>query len=361
MNIILVLSLASVAFARDLSSYPLASSPEGNVRKETTPQLRSPQQKQQKRKRFLRQATPAQTLKPSFDFVVAGFPKCGTTSLLKAFEQHPETDMAASEQCAIASPGQGDAKVRKLLDGTLSNLSHDPEVKRSFKCPTAMYNYKSITRMDAHSPNAKFIVGMRHPVHMLQSFYNYRVTEIKERGLDEVIPSLNQVIDGSHPWKGVSLQSTRFELFLMQMGKTPMTIEQMNEFVDLDYDLAIQPTKMPVFLYTVDQLDDSNKKRSASFRSQMQEFLGLSQPIAPFGHENTNHATGESAYEETISICDEQWAPLRARLLHQGTKTAQWLRDSFLQNPEVHVANKEHFFRSLESWGTDPCTTTAEI
>lgn len=100
--------------------------------------------------------------------------------------------MAASEQCAIASPLQADAKVHRLLDQTLSSLSSEPTVKRSFKCPTAMYNYKSIARMEKHSPNAKFVVGMRHPVKMLQSFYNYRITEIKERGLEEEIPPWNK-------------------------------------------------------------------------------------------------------------------------------------------------------------------------
>ena len=52
---------------------------------------------------------------PQFDFVVGGFPKCGTTTLLKAFEAHPETDMAAQEQCAVAAPSQPDASTFVIL------------------------------------------------------------------------------------------------------------------------------------------------------------------------------------------------------------------------------------------------------
>ena len=92
---------------------------------------------------------------------------------------------------------------------------------------------------------------MRHPVKMLQSFYNYRVTEIKERGLDEPIPQLDGILESGMPWKGVPMQSTRFELFLMQMGKTKVTAEQVKDLMGQNYDLAIKPTIFTVFLYTV--------------------------------------------------------------------------------------------------------------
>jgi hypothetical protein len=298
--------------------------------------------------------------KPGFDFVVAGFPKCGTTTLLKAFGAHEETDMASSEQCAVASPGQADAKVQKLLDGTLATLSTDPAKKRSFKCPTAMYNYKTIARMEKHSPNTKFVVGMRHPVKMLQSFYNYRITEIKERGLDEPIPLLDEVLESGMPWKGVSMQSTRFELFLIQMGKTTVTPEQMKDLVGQNYDLAIFPTNFTVFLYTVDQLEDSDEERSKNLRKEMQDYLGLSAPIEAFGHENKNHAVGASSHTELIAICDDKFAPVRAKLVEQGAKTAEWLRDHFILSEDVVVANHAHFVQTLQSWGTDPCHTAVE-
>ena len=293
--------------------------------------------------------------KPGFDFVVAGFPKCGTTTLLKAFEAHEETDMAASEQCAIASPLQADARVHKLLDGTLNALSSRPQMKRSFKCPTAMYNYKSIARMEKHSPNAKFVIGMRHPVKMLQSFYNYRITEIKERGLDEAIPSLEKVLANDMPWKGVSMQSTRFELFLMQLGKTDVSAEHLTDLTRTNYDLAIKPTTFSVFLYTVDQLEDANEQRNHELRRHMQEYLDLKKPIEPFGHENTNHHVGKAAHAESISICDNKWATVRAQLIEQGAKTAEWIRDHFIHSEDVQVANQEHFLETLQSWGSDPC------
>jgi len=298
----------------------------------------------------------------TFDFIIAGFPKCGTTTLLKALGDHPETAMSEKEQCSIASPLQADKRVAGLLDQTIQTL--DPTKKRAFKCPTTMYNYKSLARMKTHSPNAKFVVGMRHPVKMLQSFYNYRIAEIGEKGLDELAPPFQEVLDSPEPWKGVSMESTRFELFLQQMGKTTMTPEDFDEMAHQKYDLAVKPTDFTVFLYTVDQLEDTDESRSLNVRTVMQEYLELNTPINPFGHENKNHHTSDAAEpdreltaneKQVISICDPQWADVRAKLIEQGARTAQWIADEFMNSPAVIVANPEHFKETLQSWGTDPC------
>lgn len=290
--------------------------------------------------------------RPGFDFVVAGFPKCGTTTLLKAFAAHEETDMALDEQCDIAAPLQGDGRVYKSLDRTLSTLSSDPNIKRSFKCPTTLYSHKSISRMEEHSPASKLIVGMRHPVEMLQSFYNYRITEIKERNLvDQKIPTLEEVMESGNPWKGVSMKSSRFDLFLMQLAKTRMSAKNMKELAQAGYDLTIKPNQMKIFLYTADQINEQDSSRATAFRSELQDFLGLTKPIDAFNHENVNH----QVYPESIDICDDKWIQVRSKLIEEGAKTAKWIREQFMHSDDVVVANKEHFLQSLESWNTDPC------
>ena len=290
----------------------------------------------------------------SFDFVLAGFPGSGTSALFDALKTHKETSVAASEKCAIASPGIADGKVQKILDRTLANLSAVPSAKRGFACQTAMYNYRSISRMSSHSPKTKFIIGMRHPVMMMQSFYNSHVAEMTMQGLEKEIPSFETVLDKRTPWKGVSMESSRFELFLMQMGKAVMTTGELDEFVHVNYDLAITPTESSVFLYTDEQLSDNDEKRSQSFGSELQSYLGLRDPIAPFWDDEDER--GIAAFSRSINICDEQWAVYRAKLVEQGERTARWVRESFLEGEGVVVANKEHFIHSLESWGVDPCT-----
>ena len=291
-----------------------------------------------------------------FDFIVAGFPKCGTTTLLKAFTAHSETDMAPREECAVASPGMPDLSVLRKLDETVLELSALPNVKRSFKCPTAVYNHRTISRMEQHSPNAKFIVGVRHPVLMLQSYYNYRVTEIHNRHLDEEIPSFEDVISADLPWKGVSLNSTRFELFLMQFGKTDISPEDLTDFIGMKgYQLGIRPNRFLIFLYSVDQLDDEDEVRSNRFRMGLESFLDLKEPLAPLGHENKNHLVGKDGFEQSIDICSDKYADIRVKIIKQAVNTATYLRKKFIRSRDVVIANKEHFVETLESWSSDPC------
>lgn len=338
------------------------------VHKEALKQKETPGGTRQQVSRMTQRApqqAAAATKSRHFDFVVGGFPKCGTTTLLKAFAAHPETDMATHEQCAIAAPVLADAVVLQKLDETLkampSVIAGNFSMKRSFKCPTAMYNFKSISRMEKHSPAAKFVVGIRHPVKMMQSFYNYRVTEIYERGLTgtEKIPDIHELLSGnSPPWKGVSMASVRFEIFLQQLGKTTLTAEdfaELSKYTDFGYELAIKPSNFTVFLYTVDQLEDSDATRTGQLLMDLQAYLGLSSPIPPFGHENKNHAVGDAAYPQSISICDPQYAVIRLQLIKNGVQTANWLRDHFLQSSDVVVANPEHFVETLKAWGADPC------
>jgi len=243
----------------------------------------------------------------------------------------------------------------------------DDFMKRAFKCPTSMYNYKAIIRLEKHSPNAKFVVGVRHPVKMMQSFYNYRVAENYQKGLNgtEPIPSFLDLMEDplSEPWKGVSMQSVRFELFLQSLGKTAMTPEDFANLValtDAGYELAIKPNNFTIFLYTVDQLEDEDETRSAILLQELQSFLGLSTPLLPFGHENKNHIALEaSAPPETIDICEAQYAEIRRVLLENGIQTAQWLREKFLHSPDVFVSQNNHFISTLADWGMDPCDVPA--
>ena len=297
----------------------------------------------------------------TFDFIVAGFPKCGTTTLLKTFAAHKETDMNPSEKCAVASPGLPDNVVLRKLDETISEMSVMANIKRSFKCPTAIYNHKTISRMQKHSPKAKFIIGVRHPVLMMQSFYNYRVTEIYQRKLDERIPSFEAAISRKHPWKGLSMDATRFDLFLKQFGKTDMTPDDLYDFIGHPgYQLAIQPNKFSVFLYTVDQIDDENEARNQEFRVSLQNYLGLSETLAPFPHENKNHRVGSEGYNETIDICEDRYSSIRKDLIEQGINSADWIRDQFIRSRDVSVSNEEHFLETLESWRVDPCAPSKE-
>jgi hypothetical protein len=294
------------------------------------------------------------------DFFVAGFPKCGTTTLLYAFDAHNETAIGKTEKCVILNAQVSDGVAMSRLDDALSDLNpEDSKIKRGIKCPSGIKNARSLERIQNHSPNAKLIVGVRHPVSFFQSYYNYRVTEIYDRNSSEKIPSAEKLI-GRRDWKGVSTDAARFDLYLMQLGKTNMTTSQLEDFVGRP-QMSVRPNNFKIFLYSIDQMRDSDHERSGKLLRELEYFLGLEKPLAPLGHENLNHFVGENAHKETINICEERYDVVRQVLVDHGRKMERWFRKEFLKSKDVIVPNEKHFLESIRSWGSDPCPKVVDL
>ena len=304
--------------------------------------------------------------KQTLDFVVAGFPKSGTTSLLFALEKHPQVLIDDKEYCEIARPLQQDDVNLNRLNKYIQTLKRDKkstarlenEQKVGIKCPEALKNFKAIHRLSQHSPNSKWVVGLRHPISFIQSFYNYRVFEshIRPKKPDE-IPSLHSLWENSSlVFRDLTKDSARYDLYLSQLGKTGLNMTQLQSFLDHDM-LAVKPNRIKVFVYAMEQLEDDNTSRKRSFQNDLMRFLDLNPNLLleDVGHANKNHATGQSGYPETINICSTEFSDIRLSLLDQGAAAARWIMDEFLLSPDVQVSNVEHFRESLEKWSNDPC------
>ncbi|KAI2498776.1 hypothetical protein MHU86_15732 [Fragilaria crotonensis] len=287
------------------------------------------------------------------DFFVAGFPKCGTTTMLYAFANHNETDIGKTEKCVILNAKVSDSVALNRLDDAVGELSAENGMKRGIKCPSGIKNSRSLERMHNHSPRARLIVGIRHPVLFFQSYYNYRVTEIYDRNLTERIPPAEGLI-GKTTWKDVCTDTARFDLYLKQLGKTNMTTAQLEEFVGRPH-MAVRPNLLKVFLYSLDQIDDTDENRSSIFRSELQRYLGLRSPIPSFSHENLNNFVGNKGHPETMDICQSRYDSLRQVLVGHGTVMETWIRKEFMMSPDVFVANTKHFLESIRTWRMDPC------
>lgn len=263
-----------------------------------------------------------------------------------------------------------DVAVKKLQEA-LSELPASPHVKRAIKCPSSVYHaYSSIVRMEHNAPDAKFVIGLRHPVLMLESYYNYRVTELYDRRNNtnepmEEIPPLDRLIGLDKEWKGVSTESTDFKTYLLQFGKTKIATHDLQHMSHSwntlaekrRNNMAIKPNRLAIFLYTVDQLEDAGDvERSNAFRSGLQHFLGLETSLKPVGHENLNRFVGKSAHRETVNICLPKYNSMRRVLLMQGSRSAEWIETEFIHSPDVTVANRDHFLSSIRSWSVDPCS-----
>ena len=171
--------------------------------------------------------------------------------------------------------------------------------------------------------------------------------------MNEKIPPIDSLI-GKNEWKGISTDNARFELFLMQLGKTNVTTVHFQQFFGRPH-MAIKPNTFKIFFYSLEQMDDKNRTRSHSFRQGLQRFMRVRNPLPPFGRENHNHFVGHKGHKETVDICNPQFLQLRDKLVAQARKTADWIRNYFMTSPDVIVANKGHLLDLLEGWDSDPC------
>ena len=314
----------------------------------------------------------------SLDFLVAGFAKSGTTSLLKTLRTHPEIAMGEEEYCQIARPVQQDDVNLKHLNRYLygmkktamiekqSNNNPHTSFRVGVKCPDSIKNFKAIHRLTQHSPHCKIIIGMRHPVWYLQSFFNYRVMEahLKTRPYTQTrkaqqsaeIPTLETLWYANETviWRDISKKLTHYEMYLAQFAKTDMSFAQMRDwgFLEQPY-LAIKPNSFRMFVYAMDQLQSDSS--SAELRRDLQLFLNLTQPIPPFGHSN-KIASNIHIYPQVVDICSVEMERIRHDVLdHAATVTVPWMLQHFLASPDVVVSDKPFLIQTIQSWAQDPC------
>ena len=57
-----------------------------------------------------------------------------------------------------------------------------------------------------------------------------------------------------------------------------------------------------------------------------------------------------------IDICEPIYDKIRKLMVQEGHKTAQWIRDYFLDGEGVVVSQREHLEKILDTFSVDPCT-----
>eukprot|EP00814_Leptocylindrus_danicus_P020882 CAMPEP_0116038204 /NCGR_PEP_ID=MMETSP0321-20121206/22626_1 /TAXON_ID=163516 /ORGANISM="Leptocylindrus danicus var. danicus, Strain B650" /LENGTH=139 /DNA_ID=CAMNT_0003516787 /DNA_START=406 /DNA_END=822 /DNA_ORIENTATION=- len=130
--------------------------------------------------------------------------------------------------------------------------------------------------------------------------------------------------------QGVCADRSRFDAMLAMMGKTELTEEEIGTMsivgrgkVERDFRKKFkvgrkQPNK--VFLYDAEQLHDKNESRVLQFRSDLQRYLGSSEPLPPLIKISPNLGRGK----EKIDICETQHSKIREELVYIGSKASKW-------------------------------------
>jgi hypothetical protein len=143
-----------------------------------------------------------------------------------------------------------------------------------------------------------------------------------------------------------------FHRHLSQLGKTNVTERAQSQLLD-------HPTEQPVymenkiFLFEVSQPFVSTEGRDDIYRQDLSDFLGLDTILDPI----EKRTSASPNFHYVIDICEPQFKELRFELLEVGIKASEWIREFFMDHPDVTVSSPDHFRELLLSWSDDPCET----
>jgi hypothetical protein len=288
------------------------------------------------------------------NFAVVAFPKCGTSTLMLHLQDHPEVQIFSKERCDLT----GNQQVTLIRD--LYNFPSGNYV-RGTKCPQDLESSgMALPAYKRFFPKTNFIVGIRNPILWFQSFYNFRINNLHNH---KGMPPADELIGhcGARN-RGVCTSRGNFHIFLRNLGKTNTTDPDESRYIakELMKFQRLIPSKRRIFLYEVSQLSDKNETRSTAIRNDLQQFLGLREPIAPFiwFKPGKNHTPKElkRVDKKKIDICDDKFAKLRSTLMEQSVNASKWIREYFVGAEDVVVSSKEHFSDVLlTAWERDPC------
>lgn len=108
------------------------------------------------------------------DFAVIGFAKCGSTSmrnLLCNYNEEAQCLLGEARQLYYGKPAQ--------MTSSLYNILPQGNYKRGYKCPNDISQINTLRSLARYWPSIKLFIGLRHPVHWFESFWNMRMNNAK--------------------------------------------------------------------------------------------------------------------------------------------------------------------------------------
>lgn len=322
----------------------------------------------------------------SLDFVIAAFPKTATSTVMRWLGDAERLFVPGEEQCQFPGGHRGGEKTwgskgaSALIEGLITHQIEHPDMKRGIKCPDMLEDLLFTDVYSKFFPNTDIIIGIRHPVLWFQSYYNYRVAELVNRGKNLDFPNANKLIT-SKEMDGVSGDRANFVPSLSKLGKTQLGPEELQLLANMtvlkerndEKKVAVmkylemigssRPSLGKVFLYDIAQLSDKNEERATKFRSDFAAFLKLEDTTLPPPSTTVNaNRAGSSAYkEQKLDICEDVYIDLRTKLLQHGKDMSEWLLEYFLESEDVHVSDKEYLTSILKEYSVDPCLENSSM
>jgi hypothetical protein len=102
------------------------------------------------------------------DFAIVGFAKCGTTTLGRWLQQHPQAQIFHEENYNMRQFNRMIVDLRNLAQ----NVTNATAYRFGYRCPHDVQIESVMKDLSTVFPKTKLIVSVRHPVVWFESFYN---------------------------------------------------------------------------------------------------------------------------------------------------------------------------------------------
>ena len=302
------------------------------------------------------------------DFLIGGFAKCATSSLMKLtsfvpnvfmgnLTEHKPKEVHELQHGDIAGFRKRFKHRQKYFDGNETRLIN------GYKNPNVLYSQEHLESIVTYFPTMDLVVNVRHPITHFQSQYNYKFRWLNETEI--VLPKPIDLIGNcgpacyhgclklTHPTKRenyqVCTENSNFHQALSRLHLTPLTSEDEHRLLG-NHNLSIHSNwKGRLFLSEIGQIGDKNATRKAIWDREYEKFLGLEPNSFSSFHAHKSH------HPTFIHICDDEHKPVRDVLLEKGKLAATWIQKYLMNADRVVITDKNHFFQLLEKWKVDPC------
>jgi len=299
------------------------------------------------------------------DFAIAGFAKCGTTTLMKttsAVEQVYMGNLVGTpREVNDINNDDMDTFRKRYIDHQRYFSDGGLRLLNGFKTPVILQSQSFLTNLFNHYPSIDLVVSVRHPILHFQSAYNYFYRKVNRTAT--ILPNPVDLIGNCGSYcshnciatventSSMCTQRSHFHHDLSRLYLTTLQTEKEKELLD-HHRLSIHPSwNGRLFLMEIGQLADSDITRKNNWERSYEQFLGIKT-----GAYNSSILSGKDAREKIINICDDAHKPVREDLLEVGRKASQWIQDYLVHSERVFIENQEHFLSLVEEWKYDPCT-----
>lgn len=316
---------------------------------------------------------------PILDFLIAGFPKCGTTTLeanLGYYAPMPIGDVCTPVHQTVYYAYRNWPKTyghRRSLPPSNSssnnNNTQEEKLLRGSKCPRLLETDNDIRDVPLYLPKTKLIVGLRHPVLWFESFWNMHVRNVRYSWMQHLSPyNLTQPCRPGQPCTlgcptklNLCLHRANFHLYLARLGKTALRTDAERQWLvqkkDGDDEYPNVPNwnvTNPIFLYEQTTLRDDPVWDSLA------QFLGMDsiRHDRTLGNATTKPKRGGGSM---IRICDAEYDALRVPLLRSAYAVSRWLLEYLIPvaknsaRPDVVIHNVTEFAQIVQKYQDDPC------